>query len=131
MKCELCGLSTETSKPFHNTTDECIFAHNARYQDLVDAVAQMRRDVTEAAIKLFQYVPESALGIINEEFWNGDKNTPFFTETYLYTLMGKEDGRTVLALVRHLIEAAGFDGYDIHTFEEKAARTNANGERLC
>ncbi len=136
MKCELCGLSTEAGKPFHNTTDECIFAHNARYQNLVDAVAQMRRDVTEAAIKLYRYVPEvtpdgfkttGGEGMYTES----DECAPFFSETYQYNLMGKEDGRTVLALVRYLIEAAGFDGYDIHTFEEKAARTNANGERLC
>ncbi len=120
MKCKLCGLSTETGNPFHNTTDDCIFAHNARYQDLVDVVAQTRCDTAEAAIRLYQYVPEYVLGAINEEFWGGDKNTPFFTETYLYTLMGKEDGRTVLALVHNLLKAAGFDSYDIHAFEKEA-----------
>ncbi len=134
MKCKLCGLPTEIGKSFHNTTDECVFAHNAHYQDLVDAVAQQRRDVTEAAIRLYQYTPE----IVPDGFKTtggegmytpGDETAPFFTESYLYNLMGKEDGRTVLALVHNLLKAMGLDGYDIHALEEKAAREIEKGKQ--
>ena len=132
MKCKVCGLPTETGNPFHNTTDECVFAHNTRYQDLVDAVAQMKRDAADAAIKLYQYVPE----IVPDGFKTtggegmyekGDERAPFFTEAYLYNLMGKEDGRAVLSLIHRLLEAMGFDSYDIHAFEEKAARIYEKG----
>ncbi len=41
MKCKVCGLDTESARPFHNTYDECIVAHNARYQILVDAAARV------------------------------------------------------------------------------------------
>ncbi len=41
MECKICGLDTESARPFHNTHDECIAAHNARYQELADAVARI------------------------------------------------------------------------------------------
>ncbi len=136
MKCKVCGLPTETGNPFHNATDECVFGRNARLQDLGDAVAQMRCDTAEAAIKLYQYVPE----VIPDGFKTtggegmyekGDERAPFFTETYLYNLMGKEDGRTVLSLIHRLLDAAGFDSWDIHAFEEKAARAMEKGVKPC
>lgn len=32
---------------------------------------------------------------------------PFFTEAFLYSLVGKEDARTILALMRQLCESLG------------------------
>ena len=32
----------------------------------------------------------------------GDENAPFFSETCLYNLVGKEDARTILALINKL-----------------------------
>lgn len=36
-----------------------------------------------------------------------EKDTPFFTESFLYDLLGKEDARSVLAVVRNVLRAAG------------------------
>ncbi len=35
---------------------------------------------------------------------------PFFTEMYLYNLVGKEDARTILAHLGELARALGYDG---------------------
>lgn len=37
----------------------------------------------------------------------GDEEAPFFSEAYLYNLLGKEEARTLLALVRRVGEALG------------------------
>jgi hypothetical protein len=36
-----------------------------------------------------------------------DEKQPFFSEAYLYTLLGKEDARTVLALWKRVVTALG------------------------
>lgn len=41
------------------------------------------------------------------------ENVPFFTEAFLYDLMGKDDARSVLAYIHRLIEAAGGDPYEL------------------
>lgn len=38
-----------------------------------------------------------------------DDDAPFFSEAFLYCLLGKDEGRTVLALLNNLIRAAGID----------------------
>ncbi len=40
----------------------------------------------------------------------GDSEQPFFCEAYLYPLMGKEDARTILALLHHVAKAVGYTG---------------------
>jgi 1,4-dihydroxy-2-naphthoyl-CoA synthase len=53
---------------------------------------------------------------------------PFFSEAYLYELVGKEEARTILALLRKLLAAGGLSMDDAHEAlatreaEEKAAR---------
>ena len=42
----------------------------------------------------------------------GDEKQPFFSEAYLYNLLGKEDARTLLALMRPVWDAAGIDRKD-------------------
>jgi hypothetical protein len=39
----------------------------------------------------------------------GDEKAPFFSERLLYVLFGKEDARTILALVDNLARCAGVD----------------------
>lgn len=74
----------------------------------------------EAAIDLFMWRPES--GFPKKLKGNGDgsekdENVPFLTESFLYPLLGKEDARTLMALVRNLFYSMGIDG---HGFQEKA-----------
>lgn len=46
--------------------------------------------------------------VADHEFKPGPSpEVPFFTESYLYDLMGKEDARTILALVRNVLRAVG------------------------
>lgn len=49
----------------------------------------------------------------NPYYSKGDEDAPFFTEAYLYTLLGKEDARTVLAYVRGLGVALGYSREDL------------------
>ncbi len=139
MKCKVCDLPVDArgmgyQPSVHSVTpDDCFTAHNARYQDLVDAIAQMKRDAADAAIKLYQYAPGYFPASPSESprlYDEGDDEAPFFSETYQYNLMGKEEGRVVLALVHNLLQAAGFDSYDIHALEEKAARANEKRGKL-
>jgi hypothetical protein len=37
----------------------------------------------------------------------GDERAPFFTEAFLYNLLGKDEARSVLHIVRRLCELAG------------------------
>lgn len=45
---------------------------------------------------------------------DGDEKAPLMTEAYLYNLLGKEDARTLLALVRRCAIAAGIDDMGLH-----------------
>lgn len=59
--------------------------------------------------KLKTWAPESGPAILRacEHFEKGDEDAPFFTETFLYLTIGKEDARTLLAYMRTLAEAVG------------------------
>jgi len=43
-----------------------------------------------------------------------EEGTPFFSEGYLYDLLGKEDARSVLAVIRQVLRAAGVAERDLH-----------------
>lgn len=40
---------------------------------------------------------------------DGDENAPFFTEAFLYNLLGKDEARSVLDIVRRLCRLAGVE----------------------
>lgn len=78
------------------------------------------RMATEDCLKrLLEWVPESVplekISMVNyhrevfgKVFTLGDEKCPFFSEAYLYNLLGKEDARTLLALIRRVCESVGF-----------------------
>jgi hypothetical protein len=39
----------------------------------------------------------------------GDESAPFFTEAFLYNLLGKDEARSVLSIVRRLTRLAGVE----------------------
>ena len=45
----------------------------------------------------------------NKGYEEGDEKAPFFSESFLYNLLGKEDARTVLACLRNFITSMGID----------------------
>jgi hypothetical protein len=55
----------------------------------------------------------------NSMYTEGDEEAPFMTEAYLYSLLGKEEARTVLAIGGRLRKALGMDSWA--TDKEKAA----------
>ncbi len=60
----------------------------------------------------------------NDFYSEGDEHAPFFSEGFLYTLIGKEDARSVLAWVHGLGEALGLStdavyGYDDFEYRPK------------
>ena len=74
-------------------------------------------NVLDALFDMICFVPESAPAQFNvlahETFAaKDDSSQPFFTEAYLYPLLGKEDARTLLALMRNVFESLGFSPED-------------------
>lgn len=87
----------------------------------------MTPEMREALEDLRDYIPERGVTLTDPPCqdcgWHQDEHhlggsdhgfhpgppdaTPFFTEGYLYDLMGKEDARTILAIVRNILRAAG------------------------
>ena len=67
------------------------------------------QDYKNAVLRILSYRP----GFLpktefSEDFYqNGDENAPFFSEVYLYNLLGKEEARTLLALMRPVWKKAG------------------------
>lgn len=49
----------------------------------------------------------------SEGYSKGDEDAPFFSESYLYNLVGKDDARTVLGYLNHLAKMAGLDLHEI------------------
>jgi hypothetical protein len=100
------------------------------YREDVPKVTTLNPQLREALERLRDYIPEAKIEVKNpacsECGWHAEEHlpeghapkdheftagppdeTPFFTEAYLYDLMGKEDARTVLALVRNILRAVG------------------------
>lgn len=91
-------------------------------QTLFERASRLMGIAPEAAHKamrrLYEYVPECGLPRAvkvqaKKEGWiSGDENwseIPFLSETYLYALLGKEDARTLLALVGAVATAINYD----------------------
>ena len=68
-------------------------------------------DLRERLAKLREWEPEWTPQVVREEFKEcgvePGEVVPFFTEAYLYPLLGKEDARTLLALMRPVWELIG------------------------
>ena len=62
----------------------------------------------------------------------GDEDAPFYSEAYLYNLLGKDDARTVLAYLNNLMRISGLDPLQVHreVSAEIAAEEQAEKDRL-
>lgn len=83
----------------------------------------------EAAIHLFRFTADANFKSVlkkSDFYAEGDEKMPFFTERFLYPLLGKEDARTVLAVVNNLLRAAGLDP---HALQTRALADYIEGER--
>jgi hypothetical protein len=66
--------------------------------------------------ELLDHVPEGDVywkrlleHIAGPDYQEGDETCPFFSERFLYALLGKEEARTVRALLREALVALGAD----------------------
>ncbi len=82
-------------------------------------------DKTKEIKALLEWVPEAvdlkAISKINypPKYWpkkeygeiytDEDAKQPFFSEAYLYNLLGKEDARTVMCLLKAALESVGVE----------------------
>lgn len=57
----------------------------------------------------------------NPYYEKGDEDAPFFSEAFLYPLLGKEDARTLLARVYLLCVALGFTRSEFDAMIDKAS----------
>lgn len=74
----------------------------------------------EAFERLYSFSTESDVLNHGSEFYEeGDERAPFFTEAFLYNLVGKEDARSILALIRQLGRALGFDDADFDSMSDR------------
>lgn len=78
-------------------------------------------DLMTAIVKLYTWSPEQGMPeyIVHEAkraryYSEGDETAPFLSEAFLYSALGKEDARTLLALVGAVIAAAGIDELGVH-----------------
>lgn len=55
----------------------------------------------------------------SEVYEEGDEDAPFFSEAYLYNLLGKEDARSVLAWLHQIEECVGYRDGRIFLFDDR------------
>ncbi len=78
------------------------------------------RRVKEAAKKLLKFKLEWTVDkerfpeFFKEGYEEGDEKCHFLSESILYLLFGKEDARTIIALVENVIREAGVDVNELH-----------------
>ena len=72
--------------------------------------------IREAVIELMSWTPHWGMpaAVIKEGkksgmYSKGDEEMPFISEAFLYTLLGKDDARTLMAMINHLLRLVGFD----------------------
>lgn len=87
----------------------------------------------DALIHLLRWIPELTkpsdficVTGLPEDFAKQSDGAPFFNESFLYVMMGKDDARTLLAKLWIVCEAAGFDMFEL---ECEANRLNNEAER--
>ena len=68
----------------------------------------------------------------SEYYEKGDEDAPFFSEAFLYPLLGKDDARTVLAYLHSLMTTCGLDPQRLsrEVNAEMAAEKQAAEQRL-
>ncbi len=66
-------------------------------------------ELPKAITALFKWRPEVGYPFDCEDKDVNAETVPFLSETYLYNLLGKEDARTLLALVNNVVRVTGLE----------------------
>lgn len=86
------------------------------FRDAAKRIAELRLECPDYWARLFRFI-DTGLGDDTEPYGmyaEGDERAPFFSEAFLYNLLGKEDARTVLALMHTLLQAGGMSLDEAH-----------------
>lgn len=77
-------------------------------EELSTLIAQIRRDLKRMQSYVYGTKP---MGFTrkNPYYRKGDEKMPFYSEAFLYPLLGKEDGRTVCYSFERLCELVGLE----------------------
>jgi len=122
LDCPECGTETPIQTPLTDRTtiacQECRATYGLTIQR-IQSVEQLRKAIVEL---LGVKMEGDLLDTKSEMYDEGDEDAPFFSEAYLYNLLGKENARTVLAGLRQICEAAGLDMYDLEVEAEEAEK---------
>lgn len=80
------------------------------FNDFIDEISKSEdKNLVEAITKLYNWIPKCVpdnFDSDNDFYTVGDEDAPFFSETYLYILLGKEDARTLLSYMRPIWKLA-------------------------
>jgi len=75
-------------------------------KDLAAVIAQIRRDLQRMQKYVYGHKP-MVFNRKNPYYRAGDEKAPFYSEAFLYPLLGKDDGRTVCYSFDRLCEYVG------------------------
>lgn len=93
-------------------------------------------DLKKAILAIYDFTPHWGMpDAVKKEGRKGgfyvkgeDDDAQFFSETFLYCLLGKDEGRTVLYLINNLVRAAGIDPDSEEFIKELNALYDARAE---
>lgn len=87
-------------------------------REMQELVGDSNAEAKQAFLELYAWIPETALQAVLDAYHaNGAKEgnvPPFFSEVTTYEILGKEEGRTLRALMHNLGEALGFTRMELH-----------------
>jgi hypothetical protein len=89
--------------PVKRKTEGKITEHDIKVQ-----IAQIRRELVRMKRYVFGHKP-MAFTRSNPYYRKGDEKAPFYSEAFLYPLLGKDDGRTVCYAFERLCELVGLE----------------------
>jgi hypothetical protein len=90
--------------------------HGISFKEAAQRIADLKLEGPDYWKRLFQLI-DIGLGDYEEPYGmyaEGDEEAPFFSEAFLYNLIGKEEARTVLALMHTLLQAGGMSLDEAH-----------------
>lgn len=94
-----------------------------------------QQKVKDALRDLFTWTPESKPKQFSPRaqsgYRKGDEDAPFFSESFLYVLLGKEDARSLLGRMRQLCEALGFNYTEQVRLYDKVEETRPLRLLIC
>lgn len=102
------GLTPYQRRYLEHKKKEMILQIDENIRDLFPQVFNPLEEIQ----KLLNWTPSCfELDKNSDMYEEGDEKAPFFSEAFLYNLLGKEDARTLLCLFKNLLEKIGYDYY--------------------